>query len=433
MPIQGTKGAHLLSHIRVVDLSMGWSGPLAARHLADMGAEVVKVEAIQHLDWWRGWDLTPEMIESKMYEQSSSFNVMNRNKLGVTLDIASPEGADLVKRLVRISDVVIENHTASVLPKLGLDYPRLSEVNPGIIMISLPAFGCTGSWRAYRAYGSTVEQASGIPHLTGEPQWPPTMQHVAYGDSVAGINASSALLIALWHRQETGEGQYIDLSQVECLFPLEAHGIIEQSMNNRAPKRHGNRHPKHVPYGVFPCLGDDNWVVITITDDEEWQSLCKAMGRPDLAEDTELMKEAKRKGREKELESFISGWTSKMEPDEVTYLLQGAGVPAARVWASSELLENPQFIERDFFEWIDRENVGVQPHPKAPYRVSTGLRGVETPAPCLGEHNEKVLGELLGLTKDELAELEAKGVIGRVPVASSAGDSDNTEEIKKKP
>lgn len=409
------RGAYLLSDLRVVDLSMGWSGPLATRHFADMGAEVIKVESIQYFDWWRGWDLTKEMIDERMYEQSASFNLMNRNKSGITLDLTSKEGVGLLKRLVKISDVVIENQAGAVLPKLGLDYPRLREVNPRIIMISLPAFGCTGAWREYRAYGSTVEQASGLPHLTGEPDWPPTMHHVAYGDAVAGINAAAAVLVALHHRDRTGEGQFIDLSQVECLFPLAAHGIIQQSMNHTPPLRHGNRHARHAPYGVFPCAGEDRWLVITVTDDREWQALCQVMGRPDLAGDDRWATEPRRKAAEKEIEAAIRKWTVAQEPFEAMQALQARGVPAAGVRAPYDLMQEPQLLERDFLKWLDRAYVGTQVHTRPPFRMSSGLRDIETPSPCLGEHNAEVLSRLLGLGPEELQALEAKGVIGTVP------------------
>jgi len=422
MPGQDRQAAYLLSQVRIVDLSMGWSGPLATRHFADMGAEVIKVEAVQYFDWWRGWDLTQEMIDERMYEQSASFNLMNRNKSGITLDLTSQEGVDLLKRLVKISDVVIENQAGAVLPKLGLDYPRLREVNPRIIMISLPAFGCTGAWREYRAYGSTVEQASGLPHLTGEPDWPPTMHHVAYGDAVAGINAAAAVLVALYHRDRTGQGQFIDLSQVECLFPLAAHGIIDQSMNHTPPTRHGNRHARHAPHGVFPCAGEDRWVVITVTSDQEWQALCQVMERQDLAGDDQFASEHQRKAREKELEAAIRDWTSTREPDEIMQALQARGVAAASVRAPYELLEEPQLLERDFFKWLDRDYVGTQLHTRPPFRISSGMRDIETPSPCLGEHNEEVLSRLLGLTPEEVQKLEAKGIIGTIPKPSRSSE-----------
>ena len=395
---------------------MGWSGPLCTRHLADMGAEVIKVEAIQYMDWWRGWDLNEEQIAEAMYEQSSSFNLMNRNKLGLTLDLTNPRGAEVFKKLASLSDIVVENQAAEVLPKLGLDYPQLKEINPGIIMISLPAFGCTGNWRTYRAYGSTVEQASGIPHLTGQPEWPPTMQHVAYGDAVAGLNATAALLVALWHRQGSGEGQYIDLSQVESLFPLAAHGIIEQSLNRSAPRRHGNRHPQQAPHGIFPCQGEDQWIAITITSDSEWQALCKFIQRPDLTRDGRFILSQDRKQNENILESILTAWTRLHSPDEAMWALQQAGVPAARVRPPYGLLEDSHLLERNFFEWKERAFVGDQPNPRPPYHIPRGMRGVETSSPCLGEHNRPVLCGLLGLSDSEYNELEAERIIGNKPV-----------------
>lgn len=266
-----TEKSNLLGGVRVIDLSMGWSGPLAARHLADMGAQVIKVEACQHLDWWRGWEGTPDGDE---FERAVAFNTANRNKLGITLDLVSERGAALLKRLVALADIVLENNAASVLPRLGLDYASLRTVNPELIMASMPAFGSEGPWRDYRAYGSTVEQASGLPHLNGAPDGPPTMQHVALGDPVAGLNAAAALLVALWHKRRTGEGQRIDLSQVECLFPLAAHGLLEQSLNGRPFQRTGSDLPGQAPHGVFPCKGDDRWVAVTVSDDAAWLALC---------------------------------------------------------------------------------------------------------------------------------------------------------------
>jgi crotonobetainyl-CoA:carnitine CoA-transferase CaiB-like acyl-CoA transferase len=166
-----------LQGIRVVDLSMGWAGPLCGRHLADNGAEVIKVESCRHFDWWRGWEATQAFIDDNGAEKSAAFNMVNRNKFGITLDLLRPMGNALLKRLVGLCDVVIENYSGGVLPKLGLDYPALRAVKPDLIMMSMPAFGATGSWRDYRAYGSTVEHASGLPHLNGAPEWPPSASH----------------------------------------------------------------------------------------------------------------------------------------------------------------------------------------------------------------------------------------------------------------
>jgi crotonobetainyl-CoA:carnitine CoA-transferase CaiB-like acyl-CoA transferase len=242
------------------------------------------------------------------------------------------------------------------------------------------------------------------------------MQHVAYGDAVAGLNATAALLTALWHRRRTGVGQFIDLSQVESLFPLAAHGIIEQSLNHSAPSRQGNRHPRHAPYGIFPCQGEDQWIAITITSDSEWQSLCEVIQRPDLTRDERFILNQDRKQKENILEAMLTDWTRQHSPDEAMWALQQAGVPAARVRPPYGLLEDTHLLERNFFEWKERAFVGDQPNPRPPYHIPEGMRGVETSSPCLGEHNRLVLCGLLGLSDSEYAELEAGQVIGSKPV-----------------
>ncbi len=402
----------LLAGIRVVDLSMGWAGPLAARHLADMGAEVIKVESCARFDWWRGWEATREWIDAGGAEKSVAFNTVNRNKRAITLDLAKPRGNALLKRLVAESDVVVENYSADVLPKLGLSWEVLREVNPELIMISMPAFGTNGPWRGYRAYGSTVEQASGLPHLSGRPEWKPTMVHVAYGDAVGGLNGAAALLTALRHKLRTGQGQYLDLSQAECLFPLGVHGILAQSATGSPPERLGNRSPEHAPHGVFPCAGDDEWIVIQVLDEAQWSRLQALVGE-DLAAFGEV---GDRLRRVDALEDALSGWTQSRDPGELMTLLQGHGIPAACVNAATDLFADPQLAAREFWPILERAHVGKLPHPVPPYRTSASPFGIERPAPTLGEHNREVLTALLGLDDAEIATLERDGIIGTKPV-----------------
>ena len=402
----------LLSGIRVVDLSMGWAGPLAARHLADMGAEVIKVESCARFDWWRGWEATREWIDAGGAEQSVAFNTVNRNKRGITLDLAKPRGNALLKRLVAESDVVVENYSAGVLPKLGLSYDVLREVNPDVVMISMPAFGTNGPWRGYRAYGSTVEQASGLPHLSGRPEWRPTMVHVAYGDAVGGLNGAAALLTALRHKLRTGAGQYLDLSQAECLFPLGAHGILAQSATGSPPERLGNRSPEHAPHGVFPCAGDDEWIVIQTLDERQWSSLQALVG-DELAGFGDVEDRLRRVDA---LEEALSRWTATRDPEALMALLQEHGIPAGRVRSGLDLVHEPQLAARACWPTLERAFVGEQPHPVPPYRTSAAPFGIERPAPTLGEHNREVLTGLLGVDAAEFAALEREGIIGTKPV-----------------
>ena len=416
---QAVRRTDLLQDIRIVDLTMGWAGPLATRQLADLGADVIKVESCQYFDWWRGWESTPESIAQKLYEQSTAFNTTGRNKLGVTLDLTSRRGVDLLLRLVAKSDAVIENYTASVLPRLGLDYERLRQANPELVMVSMPPFGRSGPWMNHRAYGSTVEQASGLPHLNGRSADPPTMQHVALGDPIAGINAAAALLTALRHHRRTGEGQYVDLSHVQSMFPLAAHGLIEQVVRGAPPERTGGRHPLFAPWGVYPCIGAEPWITITVETGEQWKGLCDALGMD--AEDPAFADATGRKQREDELDRALATRTRLHDGLALERRLTSAGVPAAVLRNSLDVLYDPHLEARGYWQWRERAYVGNQPNPSAPFRPVTqdGASrpyAVEWPAPTLGQHNREVLTRLLNLSEDELKALERDKVIGTEPV-----------------
>ena len=408
-----------LAGLRVVDLSMGWAGPLCTRQLADLGAEVVKVEACQYPDWWRGVDPRPAFFAERQYEKDLRFGVLNRNKAGITLDLSRPEGAALLKRLVREADAVVENYAREVLPKLGLDYPALAAERPDLVMVSMPAFGGSGPWRDARAYGSTLEHASGLPSVSGQADWPPTTNQLAYGDPIGGLNAAAAVLTALLHRRETGEGQHIDLAQVECMFPLVAPWILAQSATGSPGPRLGNRHPAMVPQGCFPCAAD-GWIAISVADDAAWAGLCRAIGRADLAADPALATAEGRRAREAELEAALAGWTAGRDADAAMTALQAAGVAAGAVRWPTALVRDPQLVARGFWQPVDRAWLGHHAQPSAPFReAGQGPFPVRRPAPLLGEDNAAVLGGLLGLSADALAALAAAGIIGTeaVPVA----------------
>jgi crotonobetainyl-CoA:carnitine CoA-transferase CaiB-like acyl-CoA transferase len=400
--------ARPLEGLRIVDLSMGWAGPICTRNLADLGADVIKIEACGYPDWWRGVDNRAETVTQRLYEKSSRFNIMNRGKRAITLDLTVSDGVALAKALVKSADAVIENYSAEVLRKFGLDYAELAKVNPSLVMVSMAAFGATGPWRETRAYGSTLEQGSGLPSVGGRAQDPPMMNHLAYGDAVGGLNACSAMLVALLHRRETGEGQFIDLSQVQCMLPFTAAWAIEQSANGRVAPRAGNRHPSFVPHGVFPSAGTDKWVSIAVTDDIMWPALGRLIGLDDPA----LATAAGRRVKEDRIETAIAAWTSARAPDEAMAILQQAGVAAGAVRHPMELLDDPHLKARGFWQWIERAYVGRHPQPSPPYRDEDSPIAVRTPAATLGQYNEEVLGGLLGLSKAELERLARDSVIG---------------------
>ncbi len=398
-----------LAGTTVLDLSMGWAGPICTRMLGDLGARIIKVEACAYPDWWRGVDPRPEFFAEKQYETNTRFNALNRNKLGITLDLTRPEGVALVKRLARISDAVVENYAAEVLPKLGLDYAVLRQERPDLVMVSMAAFGSTGPWREARAYGSTLEHASGLPGVSGQADWPPMTNHLAYGDPVGGHNAAAAVLVALLHRKASGQGQHIDLSQVECMLPLVGPFLIEQSVTGAVGPRLGNRHPQQVPHGVFPCAAPDSWVVVATQDDAAWARLALLLGREDLAA---LPLEARR-AREAELEALLSAWTMARSDEAAMAALQSAGVAAGVCRHPALLQADPHLVARGVFQPTDRAFVRQHQQLSSPFRPAGGgplpVRGA---APTLGQHNSAVLGDILGLSAAEIAALAAAGIIG---------------------
>jgi crotonobetainyl-CoA:carnitine CoA-transferase CaiB-like acyl-CoA transferase len=405
------QGTGALAGLRIVDLTMGWAGPTAARHLGELGAEIIKVEACQYPDWWRGTDLRASFIAEQKYEKIPWFQLMNRNKLDVTLDLANPEGAKLLKRLVATSHAVIENYSAGVLRKLGLDYSVLKDVRPGLVMVSMPAFGSGNAWSDCRAYGSTLEHASGLPTLTGSADHPAVMNQTAYGDPVGGFNAAAALIVALLHQQRTGHGQNIDISQVECMLPLVAPSLIEQSAFGFTSPRIGNRHRVHVPNGAFRCAGDDQWVAIAVCDDTQWQAACTVLNRPDLV----ALTAAQRRAREDELEALISAWTATRPAEDAMTILQEHGVAAGVVRLPGNLDKDPHLMARGFWHRLDRPFIGPHWQSSAAWREGPDAYPVRRVAPTLGQDNEAILMGMLGLDRKELTRLAAADIIGIVP------------------
>ncbi|QOZ24528.1 CaiB/BaiF CoA-transferase family protein [Bradyrhizobium sp. CCBAU 51753] len=401
-----------LEGIRVVDFSMGWAGPICTRTLADLGADVIKIEAIQYPDWWRGVDRRPAYVLEQMYEKSVRYCIMNRNKRGITLDLTRPKGLALAKRLLADADLVVDNYSVEVLPKLGLGYDVLHQINPKLVMMSMSAFGAGSIYRDCRAYGSTLEQGSGLPSVVGDAGGPPVMSHTAFGDAVGGLNGCAAVLTALIHAKLTGQGQFIDLAQIECMMPFAAPWVIAHSIDGKPPTKYGNRHPDFVPHGCFRCAGDDNWIVVAVSDDAMWPKLARLLGRDDWATDGTLRMAAGRRAIEPEIEAAITAWTSTRDPDEAMALLQAEGVAAGVARLPIELLKDPQLRARGFIQEVDRAFIGRHPQPSMPFREGAAPFAIRTVPPTLGEHNREILVGLLGLSDAELAELAQEGIIG---------------------
>lgn len=415
--------AQPLAGVRILDLTMGWAGPLATRTLGDLGADVIKVESMGNPDWWRGTHFTDEFYEERLYEKNNNFNLMNRNKRGITLDLASSEGRRLLLLMAAQCNAVIENYSAEVLPKLGLDYPAMSAANPQIVMVSMPAFGLGNAWSDTRAYGGTLEQASGLPLYTGHPDHPPAMTSYAYGDPIGGLNAGAALLLALLVQRTSGKGQHVNLSQVEAMLPMVAPFMIEQSVTGNVPTRQGNRHPLYAPHGCYPCSGNDAWIMLSVDSGTAWQALCKVLKRQDLADDPQLGTPDGRRAYHATLDSAIASWTRGQDAESAMAQLQTAGIAAGVVRPMDDVLSDPHLLSRGFWQPLERAFVGRYLSSTTPYRDCTAPMPIGRAAPTLGQHTGTVLHDLLGLEAHEIEVLEQKGVIGTLARRKSARSS----------
>ncbi|KWV55270.1 hypothetical protein AS156_05935 [Bradyrhizobium macuxiense] len=405
-------GRRPLQGVRVIDFSMGWAGPLCTRTLADLGADVIKIEAIQYPDWWRGVDRRPAYVDSRMYEKTARFCIMNRNKRGITLDLTRPRGLALAKRLLVEADIVVSNYSVDVLPKLGLGYDVLKTLNPRLVMMSMSALGADSVHRDLRAYGSTLEQGSGLPSVIGNADGPPVMSHTAFGDPVGGLNGCAAVLVALMHARNTGHGQFIDLGQIECMMPFAAPWITVQSIGGLPPTRYGNRHPQFVPHGCFRCVGEDDWIVVAATDADMWQRLATLVGRPDWAQDPSLRSMKARRAIEEVIETSISAWTLTRNADKAMTELQAAKIAAGVARLPIDLLEDRHLESRTFLQEVDRPFIGLHAQASMPVREGTKPYAIGAPAPTLGEHNREILSRVLCLSDDEIAQLEREYIIG---------------------
>jgi len=387
----------VLSGIRILDFAWVLAGPYATRLLADFGAEVLKVQ--------------PLMPEAEDTFSRGYYNTWNRNKLGITLNLSKPQGVALAKRLVSISDAVVENFTPRVMANWGLDYDSLKKIKPDLIMLSMSTMGNTGPWRHYAGFGPTVQAFSGITYLTSFPGEPPLGLGTSYADHIAGLMACLALLGALEYRQRTGEGQYIDVSQVEAMASLSGDAILDYMVDGREAEAVGNSSTEAAPHGVYRCRGDERWCAIAVFTEDQWRGFKRASGNPPWAEDKKFATLVGRLKNSEELNRLVEGWTKKHTAEEAMALLQEQGVAAGVVQDASDLAQDPQLKEQGFFIELDHPELGKTISDAAPIRLSDTPARYTRAAPVLGQDNDYVYGGLLGMSDDELAELRQQGVI----------------------
>jgi len=391
----------ILNGIRILDFTRVLAGPYATRILADFGAEVIKVQSKK----------TATGAESNT---GGYFSIWNRNKRSVTLDMNYPEARELALRLIAISDVVIENFTPRVMSNWGLHYKKLKEVKSELIMLSMSGMGQTGPWKDHAAFGSTVQSLGGLTYLTSYEKNSPVGSGYAYADPVSGLYGALAVLAALDFRDRTGRGQYIDLSEYEAVGTLIGPALLDVFTNDAEVLPKGNRSDTIMaaPYGCYPCLGTERWCVIGVFNEVEWEALCQVLGQPAWTKEEKFSTLPRRKKRAEELDILLREWTSKRSPEELVVLLQKAGVPAGVVQNAEDLANDPQLLEREFFVHLKHPTLGDTISDGSPIRFGHDYAKDWKASPLMGEHNEYVFRNLLGLSESEFLAYVDKGVIG---------------------
>jgi crotonobetainyl-CoA:carnitine CoA-transferase CaiB-like acyl-CoA transferase len=405
--------------LRVIDMTTFWAGPSCTHMLAMLGADVIHVESTRRPDGTRLIAGIP-VSEDQWWEKSPIFSGLNTNKKGLTLDLQSAAGRDVLMRLIATSDVIVENFTPRVLEQIGLDFAAVQAVRPDAIMLRMPGFGLDGPWRDNPAFAYVIEAASGISWLTGYPDRNP-YEPYSVGDPNAGVHALNALLLALEHRRRTGQGVHIEAAMVDAALNIAAEQVIEYSAYGAVLQRDGNRGPTAAPQNLYRTNEIDEfgrrdcWVAVAVATDEQWAALTDALGRPAWATDPGLASADGRRRHHDLIDDHLNAWCETRTGDDIVDALWSNGVPVAKVIQPHRQSELPQLAARGFFEDVDHPVNARTPHSTLPF-TSTRRPGRihHQPAPLLGQHNHEVLAEL-GLSDKEIDDLEAHGVIGTAP------------------
>jgi len=408
-----TPGPWRQGALRVVDLSMGWAGPMVTLNLASMGADVIKIESHTHFDWWRGSRPPGDGDGMGLHERSHVFNSANRGKRGITLDLASERGREIAIDLIATCDVLVENYAAGVIEKLGLTFEVLTQRNPSLIMLRQPGFGADGPESGYVVFGNTIEGMSGLTSLLGYEDGPPTMLSNACGDPVSGLGGTVAVLAALHARSQDGKGRLIECAQLEGFLPLVSEALIDYQRTGRIPRRRGNRRPGHEPSGCYH-VAEDRWVAIDVASDAQWARLSSAIGEGWAMAPALATVDGRRAARSS-IDAGLSQWVAAQGAEQAAESCVRAGVAAAVVSSEADVLGLEPLLASDFWQGMEREPVGFHLYPTIAYSVAGERPLPETPAPHLGEHTDEVL-EGMGIGAPERARLAELGVTGRTPV-----------------
>ena len=399
---QEPRGRRALEGVRILDFTWVVAGPVATRILADQGAEIIKIERRDTLD-----------LGTRRGGFSGN---LHRGKQSTVVNMADPRGIDLAKRLVAVSDVVIDNFSARVMRNWGLDYAGLKRLKPDVIAVSMSGFGHTGPHKDYVSYGPTLQALSGYTLQMRHPGGEPAGWGYSYADMTGGYSGALAVLAALWHRKRTGQGQFVDLSQFEAISSLVGPGLLDLLNRDTASEPVGNRSQEApaAPHGVYRCRGEDRWCTIAVFSDEEWRSLCRVMGNPTWAAQPRFASLASRLQHREDLDRHVQGWTGGHAPEDVMSRLQAVGVAASVVANGEDLDRDPQLRARGYWARLpakqeDGRTDVVLDGP--PFKLSRTPGYVAAPGPLLGEQTDDVLRHVLGLSAQQVAALKANRVV----------------------
>ena len=419
-----------LEGVRVVEFGQLIAIPFATKLLADMGAEVIRIESCTRLDGYRVAGFYKNDASGEFWNRAVNFYEQNRNKKSLTLDLAQERAREALKDLIAVSDVFAENFTPRVIRNFGLEYEDLRRIKPDIIMVSSTGYGHTGPWSGFGAIGYGTEAASGLASVTGYRDGPPTIPELPYADYTAGEHTVFAIMAALAHRAVTGRGQFIDISQTQTLSATAPEPLMDYTFNGRVLGRQGNRDDIYAPQGAYPCDGEDSWISISVRSDGEWASLCRVLDRPEWSNDPRFASHASRVANHDALDELIGQVTTSWDARELEAKLQARGVPAGGVLDGKALLFDDHLNERGFFEVVEHPagtNIPPLPYASRPWKFDRTPGSIRRAAPTLGEHNAEVLNCILGLSESETDAMEQDGIIGTAPVRPRATKPSSNE------
>jgi len=413
-----------LEGVRVIDSSYVFAGPYATGMLADMGAEVIKIEGPSRPDFTRGGafsGLLPDNVRAAdPWNRTSTYNLANRGKKSLVVDLARKEGREVLVDLLKVTDVIVENFTPRVMRGWGLDYPHMKAINPNIIMVSNTGYGRGGPYSAYPAQATTQEATHGLAAVTGYSGGEPSKAGQSFVDFLAAWSLASAALLGLRYRRRFGHGLWADVGmyQLGCFNVSEY--MLDWNANGRSGERIGNRHRQFAPQGCYRCEGEDAWCALSVRDDEDWVALCGVIGRPELAADARYATEAARRSNHDAIDEIIGHWSRGVSKIDVMERLQTAGVPAGAVLDGRDLHFNPHLQARGLLETVqfpkERQMGSKRPIIGRPWNFSAMQPSVRGPAPTFGQHNREVLRDTLGYDESRCQSLEKAGIIVDKPL-----------------